>query len=535
MTSKVFSAGTVIDSPWLNDVNDATYNKLNGFVSPYSYGALGDGVNNDGPAIQSAVNASRYVRLGPGTFKINATINLPAGTYLDMAGANIVLNTGATPGFSFASGNAGLYMMHGGGVISGTASAFLFCQGTTNQPTLQSQYASQIHLESVLVSSTTITNALQFSNAVKSVYINGANFFTPNGIIASGKCVEVAVSNSIIYGATGIAGTRGIQLRSTGGTTFYNEGWSIVNTTVDNFEISHDITDVFVYQVIGGFHGVNPTLAATTGYTFQFQAPSTNLCQNIFVSGGAEITGRTRFAASGGGIAYQAKLDAMWLNVPGTAIAIENNASNITVTGDFSGGTGTAIGVVGTNNNNSIRVINCTFDSTYNNGAILNGAAGTNCALRNLSGPTIGDIIGLARANVLVSNVKVTSSALATLKATYSPSNLTGSIIVGGTVGSLTVAGAAGETGKIILHIGYTGGSTTQTLQINLPAGVSLRSGTGWASANQQLGIAAGLLETHVEYYATADFSGTLSVTNQAGNTITLANQCWIAMEKDWN
>jgi hypothetical protein len=78
-----------------------------------------------------------------------------------------------------------------------------------------------------------------------------------------GKSVEISFTDCIIYSATGAAGTRGIKLRSPGGTTFYSEGWSFATSTCRQLRDQHDVTDVFAYQVVGGYHGVAGALSAT--------------------------------------------------------------------------------------------------------------------------------------------------------------------------------------------------------------------------------------------------------------------------------
>ena len=115
MTSTVFSSGTVITAPWLNDVNNITYNKkfadgsvalsaqpgtsldssavsyvpagtnavattvqakLRQTVSVKDFGAVGDGTTNDTAAIVAALAASN-------------TVFFPAGTYLTTGNINI--------------------------------------------------------------------------------------------------------------------------------------------------------------------------------------------------------------------------------------------------------------------------------------------------------------------------------------------------------------------------------------------------------------------------------------------------------------
>ena len=106
MTSKVFTQGTVIDSEWLNDVNNATYSgnavyapagtgavattvqsKLRESVSVKDFGAVGDGVTDDTTAIQAAIDYIEAITpfgsvpTETGRCKNRPAIYIPAGTY----------------------------------------------------------------------------------------------------------------------------------------------------------------------------------------------------------------------------------------------------------------------------------------------------------------------------------------------------------------------------------------------------------------------------------------------------------------------
>jgi hypothetical protein len=506
-------------------------------ASPRSFGATGDGVADDTSYITTAFLYSKTLDLRNRAWNITSTINLPSGCTILMDGASIVAACGATPVFNFIGANAGLTIYHGGsGAVTGTASTFLFCQGSTNQPTLFSQYASLINIYGLRISSATITNALTFDKAVNSVTLRGVNFYTPNGINASGANVAVMISDSIIYSATGLAGTYGIKLRSTGGTSYFNQGWQIVNSTIDNFEISHDISDVFAYTVTGGYHGCNATLSPTTGYAFQFQAPTnTTLTDTITIGGGTVIAGRTRFVGSAGGQAYNADIDGLWINVPGTAVALENNAAAVNIKGRFKAGSGTAIAVVGSSNNAAIST-DVEVDSTYTNGVVLNGASGANCEVR-ARGPCAGDIVGAGRSNIRYLAVPIHSSGVAAFNRVSSASNLGAgaTYAVAATISSLAVGFARGETGDLVVHLPYSGANAaTQNLQFTLPAGMVVASGTGWSATNLFLGAAAGLVSVRIPYYCTADGSGNVVLANQAGNTLTVANQGYCSVVRDW-
>ena len=116
MTSTVFTSGTVIESPWLNDVNTAVYTtvpaaasssalaassgsslvgfiqsgsgavattvqaKLRQYISVKDFGAVGDGVTDDTAAIQAALNAVTDETFG--NVQAVQRIYFPAGVYL---------------------------------------------------------------------------------------------------------------------------------------------------------------------------------------------------------------------------------------------------------------------------------------------------------------------------------------------------------------------------------------------------------------------------------------------------------------------
>lgn len=125
MTSKTFVSGTVLDSAWLNDVNDATYaadtapagsfraavessagsslvgylpagtgavatdvqSKLRESVSVKDFGAAGDGVTDDTAAIQAAFSSGAKSLFFPdGTYLFNAAVNLNANSVREIIG-----------------------------------------------------------------------------------------------------------------------------------------------------------------------------------------------------------------------------------------------------------------------------------------------------------------------------------------------------------------------------------------------------------------------------------------------------------------
>ena len=132
MTSTVFSSGTVITAPWLNDVNTAVYTtvpnntaaiasqsnasgvsyneggtgavtttvqaKLQQTVSVMDFGAKGDGTTDDTAAIQATMNAGagNKVYIPANTYKITNTIFVSSGTFVEWAGTFVVYGIDAS-------------------------------------------------------------------------------------------------------------------------------------------------------------------------------------------------------------------------------------------------------------------------------------------------------------------------------------------------------------------------------------------------------------------------------------------------------
>lgn len=516
--------------------------KLRERISAKDFGALGDGVTNDGPAIQLALSYLQTVSGGgvlwfpPGNYLINATCTIYAGTTIDSRGATFTANTGATPCFQTDVGASGITFLHAiGHPITGICSVFLSFRGVSATPSGASEadYARHFEVISLHVDSPNITTAILLDKATKSGTISFCKLLSVNGIISNGKSVEVSGFKNIIFGATGLAASRGIQFRSSGGTNYYSEGISFVDCTVDNHEIGHDVGDMFVYQVHGGYHSCAAALKATTGYAMQFVAPSTTtLTEDIEVIGGV-LNARIRFGNSGSGISYHAEIATQFTGVPGTAIALENNACDIVVRSRFKGGTGTAVGVVGSGNNNDIWASG-KVDTTYQNACVMNGAAGVRCLIGPWTGSTIGGIVGAGR-TVRYVGVPVDSAGVAGLQRTYSASNLAGSYAVGVNIGSVAISFVRGEEGYLVGSLPYSGTTAaTQNFQWVLPAGMVVASGTGWSAINQYIGATAGQAPLPTKYYCTADGSGNVQLLNQAGTTATINNQAWIGCERSW-
>ena len=107
MATTNFTAGTVVASSWLNDVDIKTYEEC---VNVKMYGAVGDGVTDDATAIQAAINAVSVSQGGvvlfpPGTYLIGSAIEVTRSntTLRGSRGAIIKLKNGVVGTLAYGS------------------------------------------------------------------------------------------------------------------------------------------------------------------------------------------------------------------------------------------------------------------------------------------------------------------------------------------------------------------------------------------------------------------------------------------------
>lgn len=495
--------------------------KLREYASPLDYGATGDGVADDTAGIRAALAANRAVDMRGAKWRITGTIDVPAGRFIDMRGSDIKAECGTAPIFSFTGARESLYILHGGGTVSGAAGAFLYCAGTTDQPTQSADYARQIRLEGVYVGDPQIGKFVDMQKAVRQVFIDKCFAYTENGINANGKCVEVKVSKTIIFGATGKVGTYGVRTRSTGGGVSYNEGFHFDTCTVDAFSSTFDISDIYVLTVSNSYVG-----ALAGGYAFDFSEPSTLHCRSINIGAGCVFYNPVRFRPCVAGRAFYAKVSgATFTGATGAHVEIGQNGAYITVENvKMDSSTGTGIGVSVANNCHYIVCDGIDMDPTFDAGVLFSGPNGVKCAARNISYAGTGSSV-YAERPVLMSGIDLGDGTAAVNFQVGQ--QVSGTYAVGATMASHTLNFAQGETGVLYVELSCSGmdpGAAVQLFQVVIPAGMVVPSGQGWSAVYIYPAAAAGRISAQIPYYVTQDIpNGVVSLKNSAGNSVVVA------------
>ena len=518
-----------------------TYTKqeINDLIgSPIMFGAKGDGVFDDTLAIQACADKFRYLDMRNGNWKTTGKIALRTGTVVDLRGSYLGANNANEPIFEFENAGDGLSILGGGGYVYGTADSFLKCSGKTYQPTLQTDYARRIRLDGLHVAGENIDKFLDFDKAVRQVFLTHVFAYTKNGMLCIGKCVEIEIYGSIIYGAKGTTDltTYGIKYVSPGGGRWYNEGLHITDSTIDNFGTTFDIRDIYAMSVTGGHIGAAIQADghnAPGALVAKFGQPTSTLCQDIKFAN-VNIYGVIEFAPVGG-LDYHAKFTGCTSEMCGGAnIYIKNNAASITVSNHTFHSSFNGVAVVCQSNNFNISVNDITCDSSFVGGVHVRGAIGDNVSVRGISYAGTGDPIYYERP-ILISGVPVATAGMANYKrklvnapqATYAVSQ---------TIAAVSAGFAKGETGEIVVELSYSGATpTSQALKINIPDGLVVSSGSSWSSEFVVLKSESGTISARIPYFVTKSIaSADIAFVNFAGSALTLGYHSYFGFKRDW-
>jgi hypothetical protein len=493
------------------------------------YGADPTGVVDSTAAIQAAINAEKSVMFPAGsTYLVNSTITLPSDTTIVMQDANLVANCGANP--LFVTDTAATQIRIFGGEITGTASVFLKAIGLTDTPTQESNYARNIYLQDIRVSSSTIGIFLWLHKAARKVFIDSCVALSANGILSDGKGVEVYANKTLLYSGTSAAGTYGVKLLSSGGTSYYNEGWYFTGCEIAVYEYAVYLSDYFVAEFVSCL-----LQGTSAGYSAFLTTPSTTThCFNAVIDACVVLNGLITVNTSG--IDTRAAIrNCTFINQTGQCVDIMAGTYGVDVTDIkcVDAIVGNA-GVVANGGNGNIFINGVSTDATFVNCVQIKSSS-VNVQVHNLKHNGSGSVAYLETPTLLKS-YPVQSAGDRSNVWKFNASDFAGTYAVGATISTVTTNFAKGETGFIVVKLSCSGMSATpgaQLLEIVRPSDVKIPNGTSWDAAFIYPQFEKGLVSVMIPYACDSDVTnGVVSIKNSAGNSVVIASHSYFGVQK---
>lgn len=245
--------------------------RLDGFVTPYMFGAVGDGVADDSAPFQSAIMASERIYIPTGTFKVTST-TVPAGKYIYGDGLDKSVLLSETPVSNYA-----VLRIDGGGVCVTDLCIKTVNVNTTTVLTRMDIGAS-IRVDSLL-SDVTISRC-RLSGFNTSVLLNSRN---------SRIVVENCVIENMFMSTTDVSSGYGVVLQSAYDCLVKNNYFA---NTVNRHGVYVSVANGFIgyrNSVVGNtFIGRNNAETNITGYEYPVKVMSNIDCivsENIFDGG----------------------------------------------------------------------------------------------------------------------------------------------------------------------------------------------------------------------------------------------------------
>ena len=494
------------------------------------YGADSTGATNSSSALNAALLVNKFVTLSPGgVYRFDDIIDIPSGRVLDISGTTITANTGDNPLFRVANAGSEITINAGGGYITGTCSAVLLLEGATNTPTSQAQYARQIRVNGLYATSESIGLFVDCQNAARQLYFDNCFAFTQSGFNFNGKCVEVFISNGMFFGSVGGdvgSGTYGLKTRSPGGTNKYNEGIHITNTGWDNFEWAFDIADVFVLTWAGGW------ISGPNEFAFRlFGRTGTNThCREIDVTGVVFGKG-IKFEDQATACDYHMVVDGCVFS--GGRVSLGNNTYNVGLYSSRFESNGGVVGISVPNNCGNLTFDGLTFDSTHIGGVVINGASGAGIAVKNITYHGTGTPVYSARAVEVDGNPIQDNSGGAAHISAYAHAQ--GSFAVGAAIASVAASYPKGTKGFIVGQLSCTGmNAGTQLFTVSPATNMVIPNGSGWSGGYIYPSTDGGHVTVLIPFYCSGPVSGNVTITNAAGNTVTVNYHSYFGVVRDF-
>jgi parallel beta-helix repeat protein len=388
MTSTVFTSGTVIESPWLNDVNAATYTtvpsntasiatlnsstgsanvgytpagtgavattvqaKLRQYVSVKDFGATGDGSTDDAAAVQLALNVAGNIYFPAGTYSIGTTLNVLSNTQILLdQNATVIAKSTLSGKLISISGKTNVKVTGGifnGNKASATSSTdviYIYNSSDVwvNNTTIKNARSRNIYIEGPSSSSVSKNiyiqnNSLSGSTSVSITFIYTTNILIENNQIfssdtglTSGQSSQIAIVGNTFYSNTndGCAVGDSCSYISITGNVSHDNGAEGINVDGCNHAV---ITGNTSYNNLIGITVWNRTPGTATSKRNVVSSNTVSNCTRY----GILVADGTNFTLVEGNSVDNCGYDGIYLGQTNNAVVRDNTTNNNTYSGIY--------------------------------------------------------------------------------------------------------------------------------------------------------------------------------------------------------
>lgn len=490
---------------------------IDGAVNVKQFGAKGDGTTDDTMSINNALALGKNTVFPQATYLVSSPLILQPYTCVDLCSSIIVGSNADADIFLFSRElNPTESLTLQNGIIQGKYTNAIHLKGKNEWEHAPNNYAHKVRIDNILsycdADAPDENTFLFLDTACKRLNITRCGAETKNCIISNGKTVESFISGCMLYatGSTGYAVkvysdfTNGNRIK-----WMYAEGLKFVHCEIDNPNnkgVSFLISDSFVTLIENCYVGCSMKIAPPINTTSNTDII---IADNVFYGATLSI-GDSNFAKNN---IYRCKVvnndfdNSHIMIYEGANIDIANN---IFYTGDsYIYNTAIYLG----RNSNNITIHDNSIYGEYKIGVICKGSP-INAAVYNIDYNGIGDY-GLYIEEDTKNTVYRHHIRGGENPVMYKNIPPNSEIDVGGTIASVTVSLAKGQTGYITGVINTSEATSDARIMVGAPDNkIGILHGEKWDSRFIYVDNGTKRISIRIPFKCTDDFSGTIQLIN---------------------